>query len=478
MNTTRRICFVFAAAGLMAAGAYGQEYPFSDDFSDAVQTGQEWGKLNLTDDSLAAVCSGGVYTVTNQHVSPSAAGIIYHNFTNKTATFTASSVITRSSADNQAGIVLCLSASPFNTYAVQLSGNDCIGRLAVTKYNSGSPSPMFNATYHHQDISDTITVSREGTVFTVFCNGVYLGSFTDSSPLAAGNVGFLVLGNSSAIFDDFMYTDQFTQGSFPAALIDNFNDGVIGKQWLLRDCPSFAEHDTVLDITPTGSNYVYAEHLMPIDTFYSKLIVSHRSGDFNALYGFYLRGPDSIVGMNVTWHTAVFGITGLGVWAAYVPGGTMTPNYEQGIVHGNADEISPGDTLFYQDTIVVTKTSGSSNYIMIINGNVADTLTTSDITFPVVGAGICVAGIQNIFADYFFIGPDSSGTGVINIAKKMRYVKGLKFSPMTSRYLFNPLGRVVGRSDASGRLTGRVLAPGFYFSDEKKSGVIISTQGR
>jgi hypothetical protein len=486
MNAVCRAYSVLAAAGLILTGAYGQEYPFSDEFSIPAQTNSKWAKWWTADGLVSATCAGGVYTIVNSHTD-GFPGIIYHHFTTQVSTLTASCVITRSSDTIEAGMWLCLPAfSNVSGYlvTVEASGSECMNFVRIYRFVSGSGTPVWQEEYHQRSLSnpsDTLKISKDIGTLKIFCNGVYLGSYTDGSPLAAGDFALVVQENSTAVFDDVLFTDQSAQGGFPLAFTDNFNDGAIGKQWVMRNCGAFAEHDTVLDINvpAPASNVAFAELMMPIDTFYSSLIVSHRSGDSNVIYGFYLRGPDSVAGSLVTWHTAGFCITGLKACVAFASGGAFSPQYPpQGYIHGKAFVNGPGDTIFYQDTIEVMRTSGSIYYIMYVNGNAVDTLLTSEITFQVVGAGIYVGGGQNVFADYFFLGPDSSATGVITIANNARLLKGLKFSPMTSRYLYNPLGRVVGRRDASGHMISGVVAPGFYITDARKSGIIINKQER
>ena len=478
-----RQVYAFLATGLLAAFAYGQEYPFSDSFSVPSQTNLKWGKWVGLDDSIAAVCAGGVYTITNNHQG-SMPALYSHTFaTTKTSTFTASCVITRTSADISAGMLLCLAPYPtFTGYAVQLQGpigNDCINYVTIFRYLSNAGSMVWQAEFHQQHLvnpSDTIMVSSQGGKLAVFCNGVYLGSYTDPSPLAAGDLGLLVPAKSTAAFDDVLFTDQFTQGSFPVSFKDNFNDGVIGKRWLLRDCSDFTEHDTVLDISAPGSaaSGVFSEVKMAIDTFYAMLVVSHRSGDSASFYGFYLRGSDTLS----TFRAALFGISGQKAGGAYLSTGGSVFFPPPGTIRGKAfvNPTPPYDTTFYQDTIVVRRNSGSNLFIMYVNGFALDTLTTAEITFPIVGAGIFAGGGQNVFVDYFALGPDPTITGVINLARNMRLVKGMRFAPLTSRYLFNPLGRVIGVKDASGRRCGSILAPGFYITDKKQGGIIINKQ--
>lgn len=485
-----RAMYVFLATGLLAAMAYGQEYPFSDDFSSAVQTNSQWGKWYPTDASVSATCANGVYTIANS--SSQTYPEFYHGFTNKVSAFTASCVVTRSSDTILAGMVLCLSAFPnLNGYAVQVQGsgvNDCIGYITIDKWASGASSNVWFAEYHQQNSShpsDTLKVSKQGNTLTVFCNGVYIGSYTDNTaPISSGDFGFQIQENSTADFDNVVFTNQSTPGNFPTCVIDKFNNSRIENAWILRGCSYFTE-DSVLHISAPSGIDARCETRMTIDTFYSSLIVSHRYGDSNSLYGFYLRGPDSIIvsGPNagkITHSSAFFGITGLRACSAYLSSDTViTPKYPPpGYIHGKAFVNGPNDTIFYKDTIVVRKTNGSSNYVMYVNRHNLDTLTTTDINFQIVGAGIYASRGQNIFADYFFLGPDSNATGVVNIFPQVRTLKNARFSPMTSRYFFNPLGRIVCRRDAYGRLSDKVLAPGFYITDEKKSGVIINKQER
>ena len=471
--------YTFLAIGLLVSMAYGQGYPFSDDFSNPSQTNLQWGKWWLADTAVSATCANGVYTINNR--SSQTYPEFYHSFTNKVSTFTASCVVTRSSAAIAAGMWLCLGAfSNPSGYAVELlsdNGNDCIGYVALYKYDTDTT--IFEAEYHRQGLSDTLKVSKQGNAFNVFCNGVYLGRCTDNTPAAPGNFALMVPANSTAVFDDVLFTDQFTQGSFPVAFVDNFNNGRIEKQWIPRGCSNFSEHDTVLNISaPPGpvTSGVYCEVPMTIDTFYSMLVVSHRNGDSNSFYGFYLRGPESAG----SYPMALFGISGLRAGGAYLSTGGTVTYPPPGTIRGKEFVNGPGDTTFYQDTIVVIKTNGSNYYIMYVNGHSIDTLTTTDINFPIAGAGIFAGegGGQTIFADYFFLGPDANAAGVVNISPRLRTLKNARFSPMTSRYLFNPLGRIVGRKDAYGRMSGKVFAPGFYITDERKCGIIINKQAQ
>src|SRR5512136_523492 len=98
MKVVRQGFAVLAAAGLLVSMAYGQDYPFSDDFSIPSQSTLRWPKWYGGDDSISAVCAGGVYTITNSHLGFMPA-LYSHAFTNKTSTFTASCVVTRTSPD-------------------------------------------------------------------------------------------------------------------------------------------------------------------------------------------------------------------------------------------------------------------------------------------------------------------------------------------------------------------------------------------
>jgi hypothetical protein len=467
----------FLAAGLMSATAYGQEYPFSDDFSNPTQTGSNWASAPV--DSVSRVCAGGVYTVTNLQKANGA--VVLHTFSSKVSTFTASCVVSRSSDAIAAGMWLSLSLSGTPSgYIVQLAketGQECIEYVVITRYGATFYT-IFAAEFHQQNPSspsDTLMVSKEDSVFNVFCNGVYLGSCTDAT-YPSGDFGLFVPGNSTVSFDDAVFTDQFTQGSFPDVIIDSFNNSRIEKTWLTRGCSYFTENDSVLDISVPQAGFAMCDvRLAPFDTFASRLVVSWRGGDTVPFYGFYLYGQADT---NGTVPMAFFGIDGVKYGKAYVKATSVTTNSH---IRGKA--IWDGhDSVFYKDTIDVFKKTGSSYYYMNVNGFSIDSLPTDSVTFSVLGAGIyCQGGAaagQNIFVDYFFFGPEYTITAVKNFSINTRFPTRLKFSPLTSKYLFNPLGRIVGRRDAYGHLTGKALAPGFYITDEKKNGVIINKEAR
>lgn len=486
-----RVMYVFLATGLLAAVAYGQ-YPFSDSFSNAGVTNTNWPASNqVPSDSLTRLCASGVYTITNQHKDQLYAGFVYHHFTTPTATFTASCVINRNSDSIAAGMWLCLkvpSAGYPSGYVLQLNAVDaCTGYLLIYRYDTtGAVAKIFGAGYRQQNPlnpSDTLMVSKQGSTFTIFCNGVYIGSCTDNT-FASGDLGLVVPGNSAVAFDNVLFTNQFTQGTFSTIVVDKFNNGRIEKSWITRGgCSYFDEHDTVLDISvPPLVQANCDTRLAPFDTFFSRMIVSWRSGDSLPYYGLYLRGPDTLSLIP----RLCFAIEGNGNGSVFPDTSTVvytTPIAGQGRIHGKGFwQSGMQDTLFYQDTIEVYRTTGSNYYYMKVNGNLFDSVATSSFPFPLNGAGIfcwgAASGGQNVFVDYFFIGPSVSSGVIMNTTKAKRMIKGIKFSPLTSRYLFDPLGRIVGRRDAYGRLTGKFLAPGFYITDEKKSGIIINKQER
>jgi hypothetical protein len=465
----RNFRYVVCAAGLLVSLAFGQ-YPFSDDFSNFVQTNSNW--LQMPADSVNRVCAGGVYTVTNQHMGYAA--LVYHTFATKTPTFTASCVIKRSSAAVAAGMWLCLSLSGTPAgYAVQLynSGDPAVGYITIRKYATAGSGQILGVEYHFQNLSDTLMVSKQGSTLFVFCNGVFLDSVTDNTnPIASGDFGLMVPPNSQVTFDDVLFTNQFTPGSFPTRFIDSFDNSSMGKYWIMRPSQYLAE-DTVLKMTVPPAAGAFCDVRMTLDTLAARLVVSWRSGDSIPFYGLYLYGPpDTSSG---TFPMVFFGIDGSRVGKAFMLAASASPSQ---YIRGKA--IWTGsDSVFFKDTIDVFRTTGSNYYFMNVNGYRIDSLATASVTFPIYGAGIfcwgSTTGGQIVYVDYFRVGPDSNSTPVVYIAKGTRTLKNIRFAPLTSRYLFDPLGRKVGIRDASGRLTGKVLAPGCYIMKEGKSGVII-----
>lgn len=465
----RNVRYVVCAAGLLVSLAFGQ-YPFSDDFSNATQTNLNW----LAAGSVNRLCVGGVYTLTNTDTVYAA--LVYHTFTTKTPTFTASCVITRDSAAVAAGMWVCLSVTGAPSgYAVQLypssSGDPAGGYITIRKYATVGSGQLLGTEYHFQNLSDTLMVSKQGSTLFVFCNGVFIDSVTDkTNPLASGDFGLMVPPKSRAIVDNVLFTNQFTPGSFPTRFIDSFDNSSMGKYWIERPSQYLAE-DTVLKMTVPPSAGAFCDVRMTLDTLAARLVVSWRSGDSIPFYGLYLYGPpDTLAG---TFPMAHFGIDGYRGGKAFIRTASVSPNLN---IRGKA--IWTGsDSVFFKDTIDVFRTTGSNYYLMNVNGYRIDSLAVDSVAFPIWGAGIfcwgSAAGGQTVFVDYFRVGPDSNATPVVYVDRGVRTLRSIRFSPLTSKYLFDPLGRKIATRGADGRLTGKVLSPGFYIMKEGKAGVIV-----
>ena len=463
----RNFRYVVCATGLLVSTAFGQ-YPFSDDFSNPAQTSLNWLALG----SINRVCAGDVYTLTNTDLVNAA--LAYHTFTTKTPTFTASCIIRRTSAAVAAGMWVCLTLSGTPSgYAVQLynSGDPAVGYITIRKYAAVGGGQLLGTEYHFQNLSDTLMVSKQGSTLFVFCNGVFLDSVTDNTnPIASGDLGLMVPANSSVIFDDVLFTNQFTPGSFPTRFVDNFDNYSIGKYWIERPSQYLAE-DTVLKMTvPSDSpaTGAFCDVRMTLDTLAARCVVSWRSGDSIPFYGMYLYGPPS-----GTIPMVYFGIDGIRGGKAFMGSTSIVPNQN---IRGKAFWTG-SDSVFYKDTIDVFRTTGSNYYLMNVNGHRVDSISTASVNFPIYGAGIFCFGRdwtgQTVYVDYFRVGPDSNTSPVVYVDKGVRTLRNIRFSPLTSRYLFDPLGRIVGKRDAYGRLTGKMLSPGFYIMKEGKAGVIV-----
>jgi hypothetical protein len=470
---------VLLTVGLIFSTAFGQ-YPFSDNFSSPGTTNTNWPSSNQQPATLLSRSTvGGVYTITNQNIYM---GFVYHHFTAPTSTFTASCGITRSSVSIAAGLFLCLTVpvAGYSTgYVARLgyTSEGCTGYIIIARYDGdGTATQIFDARYRHQDApaaaTDTVKICKQGSAFNVFCNGVYLGSFNDAT-YASGDFGLIVPPSAAATFDDVLFTNQFTAGSFPVTFIDHFSNGNLEYAWTKLGCSYFTEHDSVLDISVPPITYSSCEvQIAPRDTFAARAIVSWRSGDSLPYYGLYLSGPDALDTL------LFFGINGHGYGAAYISNTPYFPKNSSGLIHGKAYwEAGMPDTEFYHDTIDVYKKTGSGYFIMKINGMNFDSISVAEFNFQISGAGIfCYgdsSGGQRIFVDYFFIGPDSNATAVVKHDVKRHIAKGIKFTPLTSNYLFDPLGRMVGKKNAYGRINVGALAPGYFITNEGKNGIII-----
>jgi hypothetical protein len=397
----RRIFYLFVAWAVATVRA--QDYPFTDNFTDPALTSLRWSQI--FPDSFVRLSANGVYTLTNQHRSPAVEGLVYHSFTTRVATFTASCIVQRPVDSIVAGMWVCLTVPPsggaVTGYSFEL-GRD--GLFTAHKNTTTGSSLIFSARYRQQGLTDTIMVSKQENTFSQFCNGVFLGSFSDSlSPMPSGDLGLFIQGNASATFCAAAFSDRFTPGNFTACMTDSFRGIAVDKRWILEPARCFNRRDGVLGITVPASSGAFGDVRMALDSFTTRLVVSWRSGDSTQLYGSYLFGPADARGRTPM---AQFGICGMKAGRAFLSTIDSAIQLKSGpFIKGKAFRQRGYDTVYFKDTVDVRKPAASDCYLMYVNGIILDSLLVSRVHFPIIGTGVFCWGKQSIDVVYFHAGP-------------------------------------------------------------------------
>ncbi len=459
----RRIYFLFLPFAV--ATGWAQDYPFTDNFTDPVLTSLHWSQI--FPDSFTRFSANGAYTLTNQHKNPSIAGLVYHSFTARVQTFTASCVVKRPADSIIAGMWVCLTVPPsggaVTGYSIELGRS---GFFSVHKNVSTGSSPVFSARFQQQGLTDTIMVSKQGNVFSLFCNGVFLGSFSDSlSPMLSGDLGLSIQGNASAMFGDVSFLDRFTPGTFPACLTDSFRGGAADKRWIFEPVRYFMRRSGALGIAVPPSSGAYGDVRMALDSLATRLVVSWRSGDSVQLYGSYLVGPTDAQGKTPM---AQFGIYGMKAGRAFISTtDSAIPLKSSPFIKGKAFWQPGYDTVYFRDTIDVCKGAASNYYLMYVNGIIFDSLPVMQVHFPIIGTGVFCWGKQTIDVIYFHAGPTMAEcTGDVS-KEPLRNQKGPLSPAVTGGHSAGPSRKTTLKLNSAGswenvaeRNSGSPLSPG------------------
>ena len=439
---------------------------FKDDFSDCSQTNLKWVSSS---DSLVRNCSGGVYTITNKDTRY--AGLVYHTFNTKPSVYTVTvKIVSRSGDTCSAGLWADLNISNVSGYALQLNR---VPWIQLTKYAGGSGSPMFTVTSGGVLAgSNEILLSRKGDSLVVYCNKQFVQVSVDNTSHAAGDLALIIPAGGSAVFDDIVVTDTFTPPPRPRTCFrDEFNGTVLSFDWQDygdKDTKGLAGGNLRIGTMATGASaYPYVALSVP-DTFVFRMYVSHHSGNKTGMYGLFLAGEP--VGGSGSIPMALFGITGDRKCDAFIAGDSIKP-FASSAIKGAA-YISGTDTTYYWDTIEVIKKS-NQDYRIMANGMLLDSLASAKVNFAISSAGIFADQGIDIWVDFFFIGKDTSDCPVLITSPKTRQYTYVRFMPKESRYLVDPLGRVIRIKDYYGGAHGRTLVPGYYIAPNGKNGIVL-----
>jgi hypothetical protein len=441
----------------MASGAV----IFSDDFSNPGQANLNWLASSA---SITRTCSNGVYTISN---SENAANIVFTTFPSpKPTVLTVSGKFTRSLDSISTGMYICFDANASTGYQLLLSRDQ---RIQLTKYaTSSTGSIIYNEKNGAINMGGTneLKISKKNDSITLFCNGVFIASIRDATPLGGGDVALLITAKTTVVFDDITVTDEWTPPPAPKSC---FRDDFIGPNvaWLdygKNDQKQVAE-DYLKITTSTAGSYAYpyvSVDQLNLDTFVAVTAVSHRSGNKTGTYGIFLVG--ALIQQDVPM--AMFFINANRQFAILTYPETTVNFKVSTAIRGAAFE-----TTYYTDTVKVIKKKNAP-YRMYVNGMLLDSVAESKVTFSITGAGISVDNGMVVWSDFFQFAPDENICPVINFTKSRPMLSRTSFVPYKSDYLFDPMGRIIRSKSVVGQAFNRV-APGYYIMPDGKNGVVI-----
>jgi hypothetical protein len=431
---------------------------FSDDFSNPGATNLNWVTPFST---ITRTCANGEYTLAN---SANDAAFVTTTLTPKQSNLTVSTKLTRSSESITAGILICFNTETAAGYLLQLNPNKGI---QLTKYTGSNQTILFvDQSVAVVSGTNELKISKKNDSISLFCNGTIVTALRDAAPVAAGDAGFLVPAKQSAIFDDFVVTDEWIPPPPPIACFrDDFS--VTTTTWLDYGQKHQKEvSEGYLKLTTTAQG-AYADPYIKVaqfgvDTFIAVSAFSHRSGDSSNMYGIFLCGAPIQQGSSLVVPMAYFGINANRQFDAYID--VIKPAISNRI-RGAAFQGT-----YYTDTIKVVK-KRNTDYLMYVNGYLVDTLAASKVTFAIISAGINVDNRMVIWSDFFQFGPGEI-CPVVARARLTRSFSPVRFTPYQSNYLFDPMGRII-RTRSSTWQGIRTLVPGLYIMPGGKNGVVV-----
>lgn len=440
---------------LCAAGTVGAA--FNDDFSNEGVSNTQWVKSS---DSVKIKFVSGTCEITNTDVKY--AGMSYHTLpAPKPQTFTLSGKVTLKDTSMTAGFYCCLATSgSISGYSVEIVKNS---HLLVYKFSKdGTAKEMLWKQFPYiTSGANELKISKKESVFNIFCNGRFAGTFTDNE-IASGDIALRVSTRTTAIFDDIVLTDTFETGAAATCFSDSFSSStLLGWSAFGSEVASIIDDGALHLTTGTGADaYRFVD--IPLTNFVLRTTVSHRGGSSSSLYGLFVMG-------DADNQVAGFGISGDSKWGTFIAGEniTLTPVTS---IRGDSYISSTGDTTYYVDTLEVVKREGVAGYFFIING---DTVTKySGVNFPIIGAGLFCFDSLSVCYDDFFVG-EGTGSACLGITSRSRAAFPGRVSstlPIDTR-LYNALGRVVPGSAFGAHRTIRG-ATGIYLQRGEKRAVI------
>ena len=433
---------------------------FQDDFSNPGESNTNW---NPNDPSIVSKSfTGGELTATNSHGS--LGGLLIHYLDNPPSIFTISAKINRTT-DKPAGLYFCLATVGVNLvgYVIRF---DNVSDIVVWKDSADTQVMMFRGQsgYLFSGYNE-IKVSKQGSLFNIFCNGHYLGNFTDNQ-YPSGNIALMLSPNSTAKFDNVLLTDVFEDAQIPHCFSDDFNDGnLLG--WSSSGDAQVQPHNEKLRIKTETNGYVYYGVALELTNFVSRVVVSHRSGHKNKTYGLYLMGAP----VNGTSPIKGFVINGNRMYGTFTPGENFNI-FSSSKIRGAAF-VDGDQTFYYNDTLELTKGT-STGYIFKVNNS--PLCTVPDIGFDIRQIGLYVSDSLDLLFDDFIAaeGTDFVCEGLPVISQRKTHKPVLSIA-QKQQYVFDPLGRAL-KANSMANMKRKNLSSGIYLLKGQNRKTVVVTE--
>jgi hypothetical protein len=420
---------------------------FSDDFQDAATSKAKW----IFPDSVTATYGNGSVTLRNK--DSQYMWFVSHTMTSKISTFTLTAKITLSpSASSGVGIAYCKTDS---TGIILQMGN--VQNLYVKKFTPSQQPVVFDVMNSFISMTtNVIVVSKKESVFNVFCNNNFLGSFTVNDPLfsAGGDIGLVLLPKTSAVFEDIAMTDDFRTGFKRTCFSDDFSDADHVGWYTYTISGTYQSGGGKFAV---ANNDAQMSGLLFVNGDFRqsslKVITSFKSGK-NA-YGcmFVYTVPTSA---GNTYRTFSFLVDSTQRYGVSNPDSqAIKMNVPKSYVHGA--------TGGGRDTLEVRRYNDKIAFL--INNTVAESSLPVPTLLPD-GAGVYVGPQTSVSFEMFSVGGDSTGAFCPVLAAPQSPAK--RFAPIirlseSCPAAFDALGRINGRFGRGYLEASRTGASGVIF---------------
>lgn len=252
---------------------------FEDDFSNEALSTLNW--VARIDNGGSAGFSGGSASIDNTSMVYSA--MLVHNMPQKYPDFTFSAKVV--SVYPGAGLLFCLRNTDegADSYAV-MTGDGSV--FAYRHSPDGATLISSKESPFVKKAENQISVSKKGERISVFCNGYFIFSFTDSE-LESGDIGLLAQPYISASFDDVVFRDETIDSATFTCFRDDFRD-TAAFGWTTDGSGDAVRGDNVLKVTTTAYQEFFYGLEIPLGNFCMKTTVNPSGSDSSSLCGLFV----------------------------------------------------------------------------------------------------------------------------------------------------------------------------------------------